>query len=743
MSYAPPAGNAALFTVRAATYPKAANGLDFIFPIGAYTPPLGGTLPFAFQPAVAPLVDWARPLGSAADFVVDVSPPFTAVGTATVSVTAEGYAKTGVVAYGAATIGITAEGTVKFPLVATGAAAIGVSALGFATLSRRVNLRTQSHWSSSRTQMRSVDSTIPKTLRTDRPKTAPWCAARTTRSEGVNGWKKTYTLDPSSGSKWGTSGVRRDVADKLPWGLAVKRDIDNAAPWSFFCAMLTVDQLNRWKGSKTADVLKKAVWSSRLIETRIPVEQPRAAYSAANFTVFGGGITTLMPAGIFTAPSGGSANFKFGSESYTAPWMSSRDSNITLPLGNAANFDYRPTYITLRDEFGAPVLRGFETQTVSTVPWGLAKILDKDQDAPWAKFSRPINPGWGVPTEPGGNPVPVPGQTITVPVQRVYIVLNEIQLLRVSNTTPIPALSMSVSFDCDSWLPQFSATIPESAREAIMPDPSPVEVEVIINGTQFRFFVERISRARQFGQNTISISGRGIACELDAPYATASQWTNSTQMTAQQIIADTLTNTGYTQTWNITDWLVPANTFSQFGTPSEVAASVAEASGSVLQADWLTRDLRMLPRYPVKPWDWATATPSYVIPGAVTQTESLEWSEKPAYNVVYVSGVQNGVLGQVKITGTAGDLAAPMYTHPLITHIDAARQKGISILGDTGRKTTLQIAMPILPATGVIDVCTLIEFNDGATARRGIVRANNISVNWPTVRQTLTIEANA
>lgn len=210
-----------------------------------------------------------------------------------------------------------------------------------------------------------------------------------------------------------------------------------------------------------------------------------------------------------------------------------------------------------------------------------------------------------------------------------------------------------------------------------------------------------------------------------------------------ETMTDVDTGTGYTQTWNITDWLLPANTFSLHGAPASVAGAVAEASGSVLSADRKLRNLKMQPRYPVKPWDWATATPDYVIPSAVAQTESLEWLEKPSYNAVYVSGVQEGVLGHVKITGTAGDLAAPMVTHPLITHADAARQRGISILGDTGRKAMMQISMPVLESTGVIDICKLIEFSDGANTRRGIVRANNISVNWPTVRQTLTVEAAA
>lgn len=374
-------------------------------------------------------------------------------------------------------------------------------------------------------------------------------------------------------------------------------------------------------------------------------------------------------------------------------------------------------------------------------PWGRGQRRSLEQAVVWHRYSRPLSPGWGVVT-PGG-PGDGTGESLIIPVQRVYIVVNEVMLLRADDGTSIPTTSLSVAFDCDSWLPTFSANIHESARDAVMPDPGPVEVVVYINDTEFRFFVEKVQRNRQFGQRTVSIAGRGIACELDAPFAAASQHTNLQSMTAQQLIDAALTNSGYTQAWNITDWLVPAEAFSLHGTPAAVAGNVAEASGSVLAADWALRRLAMKPRYPVKPWDWGTATPEVVIPAAVTQTESIEWIEKPAYNVVYVSGVQQGVVGQVKITGTAGDLPAPMVTHPLITHVDAARQRGISILGDTGRKAMMQISMPVLPATGVIDTCRLIEFSDGANTRRGIVRANSVSVNWPTVRQTLTIEASA
>lgn len=341
------------------------------------------------------------------------------------------------------------------------------------------------------------------------------------------------------------------------------------------------------------------------------------------------------------------------------------------------------------------------------------------------------------------NAVEQPSETIVIPVRRVYLMVNETSLVRVVGNFPIAATDLSVAFDADSWLATFSASIPEAARDAVMPDPSPVEVVATINGTAIHFLVEKITRNRAFGKRSVSISGSGIACELDSPYAPVTQHLNTGDRTAQQLITDALQFTGYDLTWGITDWLVPAGVFSLAGTPAGVAKNVAEAAGAVLAADWTQRRLRLLPRYPVKPWNWATATPDYVIPGAVTQTESLEWLEYPSYNAVYVSGVQSGILGHVKVTGTAGDIVAPMVSHPLITHADAARQRGTAILGNTGRKTRMQISLPVLPESGIIDVCKLIEFSDGTNTRRGIVRGNRIQDSRPIVRQTLTIEASA
>lgn len=360
-------------------------------------------------------------------------------------------------------------------------------------------------------------------------------------------------------------------------------------------------------------------------------------------------------------------------------------------------------------------------------------------------FSYPL----GVPGEllficDRAEELPDPVNQVIIPIRSAYVVLNNISLVRSIGNVDLQALpGLEIGFDADSWVSTFSATIPESSRDAVMPDPQPVEVLASVNGTSFRFIVERIGRARSFGKRSVTISGRGIACELDAPYAPATQHMNLGDRTAQQLVSDALQFSGYEISWGLTDWLVPSGALSVAGAPIVVAQAVAEAAGAALSADWSARKLHFMPRYPVKPWAWPAATPEYVIPAAVTQTENIEWMETPAYNAVFVAGERVGVIGHVKIAGTAADLVAPMVTHPLITHADAARQRGVSILGRGGRRAQMQISLPILPELGVVNHGKLIEFSDGADTRRGIVRANRITDNRPTVRQTLTIEAAA
>lgn len=337
----------------------------------------------------------------------------------------------------------------------------------------------------------------------------------------------------------------------------------------------------------------------------------------------------------------------------------------------------------------------------------------------------------------------VPGQTV-VPVLRAYIVINDVTLVRLPDNTALQAYSLSITEDADSWALGWSASLRASDLDAVMPGADPVELLATINGVGFRLVAERIGRDRRFGDARITVAGRGRAAWLASPYAATVARSNGALATAQQLADSALTVSGtpigWSLDWQIADWLVTAGVWSHQGTHIDAVKRIAESAGGYVMGHRTAQTLRVLPRYPVLPWDFSTATPALVLPADVTRTESIAWTEKPGYNRVYVTGERTGLIGNVRRAGTAGDIVAPMVADPLITHADAARARGGAILADTGRQATVTLELPVLPATGVVDVGAFIEYHDGTAARRGIVRSVRVSASLPQVWQQIEVQ---
>lgn len=358
------------------------------------------------------------------------------------------------------------------------------------------------------------------------------------------------------------------------------------------------------------------------------------------------------------------------------------------------------------------------------------------------------------PTVIGGNlvfqcgdysPGTPPGET-TIPIKRVYIVLNNVNLRRVSDNAVVPTLSMSLSLDASSWTWGFDATLPGAAQSLVEPTVAgPVELRATVNGTEFRVLAENLSRERAFGQISIKVSGRGRNAVLDAPYTPQQVFSNTHDRTSQQLMEDVLqfngVPLGYTIDYGLEAWNVPAGVFNHQGTYISALAALAQAGGGYLIPDPSALAFKVRHRYPTKPWD--PITPDFILPADVLVRESIAWREKPDYNRVYVSGQEQGVLGRVTRSGTAGDILAPMVTDPLITAAAAARQRGLAVLGDTGRQLELGISLPVMSETGIIQPGMYVQYVDGSVTRTGIVRSTQVSVGEIEVKQTLGVEVHA
>lgn len=350
------------------------------------------------------------------------------------------------------------------------------------------------------------------------------------------------------------------------------------------------------------------------------------------------------------------------------------------------------------------------------------------------------------PTDP--ETPPGPPALVTIPIKKAYIVMNEVRLFKVDGNVELPVISLSLDVDMDSWAWGFSVTLPAEALSYVSSTGlnAPVELEAVVNGESYLLLAESVTRNRSFGRTTIQVSGRGQSAYLSSPYSPVMNFANTQQRTAQQLIADALTTNGvsigWEVEWGITDWVVPGNVWSQRGTYIDAVNSIVGAAGAHVLPHPSLKKLQILPRYPVLPWNWATTVPNIELPSDLVETEAIKWIEKPAYNGVYVSGTSNGVLGYVKRTGTAGDYLAEMVTDSLITHADVARQRGQTILADTGRMAMLSLSLPVLPETGIIKPGKMVKYMDAGTPIVGLVKGVSVSMSQqPVLRQTIEVEA--
>lgn len=442
--------------------------------------------------------------------------------------------------------------------------------------------------------------------------------------------------------------------------------------------------------------------------------------------------------GTFAAPQQEADRSKRGQ--HLSRWQAANGLDVAIRGRNAST--------GLRDH----VLATTFFQPARRPPAGLAPRPGEEQPAyePSTDLVLSVPVNWspevhfvfGVVSESAGS------TTRIVSVQRVYIVLNNTALRRVSDNAAVPCTSMSLSLDVTSWTWGFEAAIPGSYQSLVEPtNNGPVTLAAWVNGTEFRVLAENIARERSFGKVGLRVSGRGINAELDAPYAPIQTFRNIEGRTSEQLLDDVLTVNGvpmgYTFDYQPDPWNVPAGAFNFQGTYIGALAAVAQAGGGYLKPHTRDRAFSVQQLYPIAPWEWDTAVPDFVLPSAVVTRESVQWKEMPSYNRVFVSGQDNGVLGQVTRSGTGGTVLAPMVVDSLITSATAARQRGLSILGNTGRQLLHSLRLPVLTTTGVIQPGALVQYEDGGDVRVGMVRSTSVEVGYPDVYQTIGVECHA
>lgn len=376
--------------------------------------------------------------------------------------------------------------------------------------------------------------------------------------------------------------------------------------------------------------------------------------------------------------------------------------------------------------------------------WATARRSDAQRWIPWVRFGRLLDPGWGVVTPPGRVDEPL----FQIPLLRCYVTVHSIQAELLPSLERVQLSGVSIASNDDGFGWTLSASGPEHLIDQLaLVDGLPARVRVTIDGIDWVFAVDPPERTRKFAERKVSVVGQSVTALLGDPYLPASTWDNSAApFTAQQLVAQALEFTGVGIDWGITDWLVPAGAWSFQGTPLAVAQRVAEAVGAVVRSHRTDETLQFAPRYPALPWEWDAAPLDVQMPGQLMTSDGLQNRRNPDWEAVYVLGQIHGQKGHVVRTGTAGAVLAPQVIDSLITHPDAARQRGCAVLGAAGRGYTQNMTVPLLTGSsypGLILPGYLLQVDEPDESWRGLVRGITITESAPTVRQQLVVERKA
>ncbi|MCW8918978.1 MAG: hypothetical protein OQL08_09215 [Gammaproteobacteria bacterium] len=344
---------------------------------------------------------------------------------------------------------------------------------------------------------------------------------------------------------------------------------------------------------------------------------------------------------------------------------------------------------------------------------------------------------------------------IIVPVRRVYYMVHDIYVTRLSDSQQVPARQLEIALDADSHTWSCNTTlVGRDALDLVQPDipGQPVILVAHINGYDWHIIVDQWRESRQFGSTGISATGHGLTAEINAPWVLPESGTVGSQMTLQQVFAALLPfGSGWSISWDTRapDWIVPAGAWSWTSkTPISAIHSAAAELGLVIVPDRATRTLTVMPRYPVAPWAYDTAIPDIVIPEqAITRYERQQPAPAQA-NAIYIHGSDvGGVIGQVTRSGTAGDRMAATVSHPLVTHSDAARLLGTRRLAAEHQQPSWRsITMPLGGELPLAEIGQLLEIDAGVRTERAVIAGVRISATADerstTVRQQLSLGEN-
>jgi hypothetical protein len=336
-----------------------------------------------------------------------------------------------------------------------------------------------------------------------------------------------------------------------------------------------------------------------------------------------------------------------------------------------------------------------------------------------------------------------------VPIQRSYRMQHVFDLVRLPEETSIPVSAVTLQCDWEEWAWSLTATLAGPAAVALLRPvvSQAVEVEVRLDGYAWQFRLDTVSGSESFNATGGQTQGIGRAALLGPGVALPANGYEEQAKTARQLAEQELIGTVWQLDWppNFADWLVPAKRFSYSQqTPIEVISRLIATAGGRVLAVKKGEIIEVRPRYPLPPWEWATAEPDLMLPRSILKT--LAWKPRVGqpWDAVYL-GDGETVLAKVQRAGLPGaSLPDAPIVEALLCHLDACRARGLALLSDAVAGVDFTLALPLSAAAGISPlraVGELVRFEDGGKIWAGSITSVSINIGFGTATQTLEVRA--
>lgn len=388
-------------------------------------------------------------------------------------------------------------------------------------------------------------------------------------------------------------------------------------------------------------------------------------------------------------------------------------------------------------------------QTVTTSWREAARLWSAAVSTSWREGVRL----WSTPSAytmpalpPGGTlayPQPPAVTSKIIGAAAVYSSVHVLAGEDLRDNSPLEVLSATIATDEDSAVWTLRASVSQASWGKLTGGDQPAVIVITVDGIQWAFVVDSVSRSRAFNSDSVSVIGRSLSATAGAPFQAERNWVNTGDINAAQLATYAAAYAAVPVTWEIADWIIPDKVFAITGTPLAVVRRLADAVGAVVRSDKINPGLFVSPRYPTLPNEWDVLAADVVVAWEAVETESFERADAPSYDAIYLSGQQAGAFGYARLAGTAGAFLHPFVTDLLLTDEPALRQRATAILGAGGPQARVTMSLPVLTGAnepGVLELGQVVRVRDPAGEWVGMVRSVSVAADLTQVRQQVILE---